>query len=135
MPFAAEEELSTILTLDLYLLLGMALTVILAGLLFWPSRHRPNQKLPYLAVAVICLGAFVVPASWRWSVQRWEGLTEIQRADILVIIHFSITAVAVVLQGLFLLGGVLNWGWVRNFWLRLFHLVAIVVVAGQAVNH
>jgi hypothetical protein len=141
MLFAAIEDeqkalagLAPPLVLDLYLLFGMGLVVLLAGALFWPSRHRPNQRLPYLAVLVICLGAVVVPASYGSFCNWWASLSAVQQADILTVIHFGITLAVVGLQFLFLLGGVLNWAWVRNFWLRLFHLLTIVIVAGQGVN-
>lgn len=132
-----EEErayLAKQLLFDLYLVAAMVLVVLVAGALAWPPRHKPNQKLPYLAVALLCVGAVAVPASWPYFLGWWAGLGNTVQADILTIVHFSITAVVVGLQFLILLGGVLGWRWVRNFWLRLFHLLAILVVAGQGVN-
>ena len=46
-----------------------------------------------------------------------------------------VSGIAFVLFGLvaILLGLVLGWPWVRNFWFRVGHLAAIGVVAGQAL--
>lgn len=54
-------------------------------------------------------------------------------ADVVVIVHFAY--VSFVLFGLLaiLAGWVLRWSWVRNFWFRLAHLVAIAIVAGQSI--
>jgi hypothetical protein len=54
-------------------------------------------------------------------------------ADLIVVFHA--TYVGFVVFGLvaILLGGVLRWAWVRNIWFRLLHLLAILVVAGEAL--
>ncbi|MDJ0916814.1 MAG: DUF2784 domain-containing protein [Woeseiaceae bacterium] len=53
-------------------------------------------------------------------------------ADLILVIH--VTFVLFVVLGLvaILLGGWLNWSWVRNRWFRILHLVAIGVVVLQA---
>lgn len=54
-------------------------------------------------------------------------------ADLIVAIHFGIVAF-IVLGQLAILAGILRgWGWVRNFWFRLAHLVGIAIVAFEAV--
>jgi hypothetical protein len=55
-------------------------------------------------------------------------------ADLVVVVHFAYVAFVVVGFLLILLGIVLRWGWVRNFWFRLVHFVAIAIVAAQAVG-
>jgi hypothetical protein len=54
-------------------------------------------------------------------------------ADLIVVAHA--TYVGFVVFGLvaILLGGVLRWRWARNLWFRLVHLLAILVVAAEAV--
>lgn len=54
-------------------------------------------------------------------------------ADVIVVLHGAY--VAFVLLGLVsvLLGYLLRWDWVRNFWFRIVHLVMILVVAFEAV--
>jgi hypothetical protein len=54
-------------------------------------------------------------------------------ADMLVVIHFAYVAFVVVGLVAILLGGWRGWPWVRHFWFRLAHLVAILIVAVQAV--
>ncbi len=54
-------------------------------------------------------------------------------ADAVVILHF--TFVAVVVFGLLgiMIGAVVRWRWVRNFWFRAIHLAMISIVAMEAV--
>ncbi|MEX2120964.1 MAG: DUF2784 domain-containing protein [Pirellulales bacterium] len=54
-------------------------------------------------------------------------------ADIVVVVHFVYVAFVVVGQLLILGGAALRWKWIRNFWFRVVHLAAILVVAMQAV--
>lgn len=54
-------------------------------------------------------------------------------ADAVLAVHFALAAFIVL--GLFLIwiGAFTHWAWVRNFWFRLAHLAAIVVVALEAL--
>jgi hypothetical protein len=54
-------------------------------------------------------------------------------ADIVVVVHALFVAFVVFGMAAILLGLVLGWGWVRNFWFRIIHLAAIGVVAAQAI--
>jgi hypothetical protein len=54
-------------------------------------------------------------------------------ADLVVTIHLAFVVAVLLAQLLILVGWILHWAWVRNFWFRLAHLVAILIVAGQAV--
>ena len=53
-------------------------------------------------------------------------------ADALVVAHFAYMAFVVGGLLAIFLGGFRGWAWVRNLWLRLAHLGAIVVVALEA---
>lgn len=54
-------------------------------------------------------------------------------ADVVLVVHFGF--VAFVLGGLLLiwLGRILRWSWVRNFWFRAAHVLAIGVVVAEAL--
>lgn len=53
-------------------------------------------------------------------------------ADAILIIHTSFIAFVVFGMALILVGLASDWGWVRNFWFRTVHLVAIGFVVIQA---
>jgi hypothetical protein len=53
-------------------------------------------------------------------------------ADLLVTFHLAFVAFVAVGQLLILVGWAARWGWVRNFWFRLAHLLAIGYVAAEA---
>jgi len=54
-------------------------------------------------------------------------------ADLIVAVHVCYVAFVVVGLILILLGAWLRWAWVRNRWFRAAHLLAILIVAGEAV--
>jgi polyferredoxin len=54
-------------------------------------------------------------------------------ADAVVAAHFAYVAFVVVGMALILLGIVLHWSWVRNFWFRAIHLLMIAVVVAESV--
>ena len=53
-------------------------------------------------------------------------------ANSVLIIHASFVVFVVLGVPCILLGGAMNWRWIRLRWLRILHLVGIVVVAAQA---
>jgi hypothetical protein len=53
-------------------------------------------------------------------------------ADIVLLVHAMFVVFVVGGLALVLLGGKLDWRWVRNRWFRLAHLFAIVFVASEA---
>lgn len=59
----------------------------------------------------------------------WYGLL----ADVVVAIHVAYVSYVVVGQLAIFAGVVLRWQWIRNFWFRLTHLVAIGIVAFEAI--
>ena|SRR5581483_3911448 len=59
----------------------------------------------------------------------WYGFL----ADILVAVHVAYVSFVVLGQAAILIGWALKWGWVRNLWFRLGHLLAISIVALEAL--
>ena len=55
-------------------------------------------------------------------------------ADLLVVVHLAYVAFVVVGFVLILLGILLRWQWVRNFWFRLAHFLAIALVAVESIG-
>lgn len=53
-------------------------------------------------------------------------------ADVVVVVHFTYVACVVLGLVLILAGRARGWQWIRNFWVRLLHLVMIGVVVVQA---
>jgi hypothetical protein len=54
-------------------------------------------------------------------------------ADLVVAVHVAYVAFVVVGQLLILVGILCRWRWVRNVWFRAAHLIAIAIVAGEAL--
>jgi len=54
-------------------------------------------------------------------------------ADFIVVVHFLYVAFTVGGEAVILLGGALQWAWVRNFAFRIVHLAAVILVAGEAM--
>lgn len=59
----------------------------------------------------------------------WYGIL----ADMLVVAHMALATFIVAGQVLILIGLWRRWGWVRNRWFRLAHLIAIAIVGAEAV--
>jgi hypothetical protein len=59
----------------------------------------------------------------------WYGLL----ADVIVAIHVGYVSYVVIGQLAIFAGVVLRWQWIRNFWFRITHLVAISIVAFEAI--
>ena len=53
-------------------------------------------------------------------------------ADLILVLHAGIVAFVVGGQLLFLLGGILGWTWVREWWIRLAHLALMAFVMVQS---
>jgi Protein of Unknown function (DUF2784) len=54
-------------------------------------------------------------------------------ADLIVAVHVAYVAFVVVGLLLILVGIVRGWRWVRNWWFRVAHLAAILIVAGESL--
>ena len=53
-------------------------------------------------------------------------------ADSLLVLHVAIVAFVILGLVFVFLGSFLNWAWVRNFWFRVCHLIAIGIVVLQS---
>jgi hypothetical protein len=53
-------------------------------------------------------------------------------ANAVLLLHVGVVLFIVASLPLILLGGALRWRWVRTWWFRALHLLAIVVVVGQS---
>ena len=53
--------------------------------------------------------------------------------DLVLCIHLLWVAFIVISVPLIILGGKLDWRWVRNRWYRLIHIVMMLIVAAEAV--
>lgn len=54
-------------------------------------------------------------------------------ADIVLIVHFAFVLFVVGGLAAVWIGAAAGWRWVRNFWFRIAHLVAIAYVAGESL--
>jgi len=54
-------------------------------------------------------------------------------ADVIVVFHFAYVAFVVGGMAAILMGIVLRWSWVRNFWFRTVHLAMIAVVVVESL--
>jgi hypothetical protein len=54
-------------------------------------------------------------------------------ADAVVVIHGAYIAFVILALLLILVGRLLGWKWVRNFWFRTIHLLMIAIVVAQAL--
>jgi hypothetical protein len=54
-------------------------------------------------------------------------------ADAVLLIHAAYVAFVVIGFAAIVAGAALGWRWVRNFWLRIVHLAAIVLVMAEAL--
>jgi hypothetical protein len=55
-------------------------------------------------------------------------------ADLIVAVHFVYVSFVVVALALIVVGVVLRWSWVRNFWFRAIHLLMIGVVVFESLG-
>ncbi len=54
-------------------------------------------------------------------------------ADMVLIVHFAFVLFVVGGLAMIWIGAAAGWHWVRNFWFRIAHLVAIAFVAGETL--
>ncbi len=53
-------------------------------------------------------------------------------ADTILVIHTGFVLFVILALPFIYIGAIKNWHWIRNFWFRLAHLIAIGVVVAQA---
>lgn len=125
---------TVIITFVLYVLLAEAVLLAACWRLFGPRRGQRHLSAAY--ASAVLFGQALIPLSWLGLKAGWVMLSEVQRADALAILHFSFVAPVVLAQVLIVAGGLLGWGWVRNYTFRVVHLIAIAFVVIQAsVGH
>jgi hypothetical protein len=116
-----------------YLLLGQ-FVALFVWRLFAPLTRRWQTWLSNLVFGLYLLGAQVLLfLGWPRLVGAWQAADNVLLADIVVAVHLGLVIAVAALLILVFLGGLFGWGWTRNFWLRLVHLIVIEVVAGQAL--
>jgi Protein of Unknown function (DUF2784) len=54
-------------------------------------------------------------------------------ADLIVVFHASYVSFVVLGLVVILIGAIMRWGWVRNFWFRVAHLTAIGIVVVESL--
>jgi hypothetical protein len=54
-------------------------------------------------------------------------------ADLVVVIHFTYVLFVVLGMAVILLGIILKWRWVRNFWFRIIHFLLIALVIAESL--
>jgi len=55
-------------------------------------------------------------------------------ANVILVVHFCYVGFTVGGEAIILAGGLLRWGWVRDWTFRLIHLASVVLVAVEAVT-
>lgn len=119
-----------------YLLVGQVLLLGLWRLVERPFRASPpsrSRNVLFAFYLLICqVGLFF---GWPALVDLWLGANPIRLADVLVTLHLGFVLGVVLALVLILVGWPLGWHWTGNFWFRLLQLLAIEIVAGQAIVH
>jgi len=54
-------------------------------------------------------------------------------ADLIVAFHFAYIAFILIGQAAILVGAAVRWSWIRNFWCRAVHLLAMALVGIEAI--
>ncbi|MBL7994529.1 DUF2784 domain-containing protein [bacterium] len=54
-------------------------------------------------------------------------------ADIILVIHLLYVSFVIGGLGAIWLGACFRWQWIRNFWFRMIHLIAIALVAAESI--
>ncbi|MFO0880124.1 MAG: DUF2784 family protein [Gemmataceae bacterium] len=94
------------------------------------TRRRAGQVVFGL---FLLAGQGALLFAWPVLMHLWLTSDPIGRADLVVTLHLGfVLAVLATLVGV-LVGWLAGWEWTRNFWFRISQLLAIEIVAGQAV--
>jgi hypothetical protein len=56
-------------------------------------------------------------------------------ADLVVALHFGYVAFVVLGQLAIIVGWIIGWKWIKNFWFRIMHLTAISIVAIESLTN
>src|SRR5262245_18735759 len=83
--------------------------------------------------AFLLAGQVALLLGWRPLVAALVAANPTLLADVVVVAHLAFVVAVLLTLLLVLAGWPLGWRWTGNFWFRLAQLVAIEVVAGQAI--
>jgi len=116
-----------------YLVLGQVL-----GILGWKATNKfLTPKSASLDGVLFAFYLLLLQAAlflaWPPIFRAWLRADRIMRADLVVILHFGFVLSVILSLQLILVGKLAGWDWTRNFLFRLTHLLAIEIVAGQAL--
>jgi hypothetical protein len=128
----------------LYFLLAEAL--LLALVWRWVSTSAPAQPgshsegarrpMRLMGMLALLLVQPLVPLGWLGLGWLLATLSEAHQADVIAVAHLGFMAGVLLFPVVVLLGGCLRWNWVRVFWPRLLHLLAVLLVVMQpSVGH
>lgn len=70
---------------------------------------------------------------WPIVMDLWLASDAVARADVVVTLHLGFVLTVLLTLVLVFVGWLARWSWIRNFWFRVAQLLAIEIVAGQAV--
>jgi hypothetical protein len=115
-----------------YLLIGQAVLL----LTWWgltPRSWSASRGGKYLFALYLLAGQAALLFGWPALMNAWLSADGVARADAVVVLHLGFVLSVLLSLVLVLVGWLAGWAWTRNFWLRVAQLLAIEIVAGQAV--
>lgn len=115
-----------------YLIVGqLALLLVWWGLTprSW-SAHRAGK---YRFAGYLLAGQAALLFAWPPLMGAWLSADAVTRADVIVVLHLGFVLSVLLSLVLVLVGWLAGWRWTRNFWFRVVQLIAVEIVAGQAV--
>ena len=115
----------------LYFLLAEA---ALLGVVFRcvrPGSATASCGVSWLLVLAILAVQPLVPLGWLGLGVLFAQLRPPHQADVIAVAHLAFMAGVLLFPLGVLLGGWLGWAWVRRFWPRLIHLLAVLLVVMQ----
>lgn len=116
----------------IYLVFGQ-----LALLLPWrgltPRAWASSRLGTILFAAYLAVGQAALLFGWPALMNAWLSADPVARADAVVVLHLGFVVAVLLSLVLVLVGRLAGWAWTRNFWFRIAQLLAIEIVAGQAV--
>ncbi|MFQ3651799.1 MAG: DUF2784 family protein [Gemmataceae bacterium] len=115
-----------------FLLAQAALLSLLLRCLRPTSSSQPHRVRWGLLLAILAVQP-LVPLGWFGLGALFASLSEPHLADLIAVSHLAFMAGVLLFPLLVLLGGGLGWSWVRRFWLRLIHLLTVLLVVMQPI--
>ncbi|MFO0843431.1 MAG: DUF2784 family protein [Gemmataceae bacterium] len=115
-----------------YLILGQ-LAMLLAWWGLTPRSWSAGRAGKYLFAGYLLAGQAALLFAWPPLMGAWLSADAVTRADAVVVLHLGFVVAVLLSLVLVLVGWLAGWSWTRNFWFRVVQLIAVEVVAGQAV--